>query len=639
MRQQKALLQLFVSLAVLAVFFTLLFHTDNKYQTPPPYGKSGAIALSEQDIGRSDPVFLIDGWLLTDERVTDRPTYIGEFSNLQRGDLSVSPHGRACYRITLCYDGEPQIVSVEFPQLASEYEILLGGKRLAAGRGNGRITFLMTPGEHVLTVKTSSEIGYYSGMYFPPALGSEETVRRLEDVRSFAYTLAFLLPTALAVFTLFLWRTGGELSRWFALLCGSYTLYMSRYFVLLFSAAAAQYWFLIQNLALYCLCCCVVRLTVLASGADCGRVWKRICPALLLLPLILLTLCLLIPVIPWAVYIHGRLTDLYYIFTFSCTVYFTLRGITAKSRESLYTLTGCVVFGTGMFINLMFSNRFEPIRFFWQFEWCGLLLVLLFSVMMVLRSRRILRENDVLTNHLEEQVKKRTEEVTQLLNERKAFFSDMAHDLKAPVFATQSFINAIKKIGVGVDTELRGYLDQAEARQQEMARRLQGLSAINALDRIEGERIRMSIQEILEEVYDTYCGEAEVRSVYFFAEIPEQKAFLMAQPEKMDILFENLIYNALRATPCGGSITVSAWIEGGKICMAVEDTGCGIPKEELPNIFRRFYVGKDNRETGTGLGLYIVYGIVGELGGTISVRSAVGKGTKFTMEFPQNVNI
>ena len=79
MRQQKALLQLFVSLAVLAVFFTLLFHTDNKYQTPPPYGKSGAIALSEQDIGRSDPVFLIDGWLLTDERVTDRLTYIGEF--------------------------------------------------------------------------------------------------------------------------------------------------------------------------------------------------------------------------------------------------------------------------------------------------------------------------------------------------------------------------------------------------------------------------------------------------------------------------------------------------------------------------------------------------------------------------------
>lgn len=107
-----------------------------------------------------------------------------------------------------------------------------------------------------------------------------------------------------------------------------------------------------------------------------------------------------------------------------------------------------------------------------QFEWCGLLLVLLFSAMMVSRNRRILRENDVLTNRLEERVKERTEEVTQLLKERKAFFSDMAHDLKAPVFATQSFIEAIRRISVGVDAELQNYLNQAEAKQWEMGIRL-----------------------------------------------------------------------------------------------------------------------------------------------------------------------
>lgn len=636
MEQQKVLWRLFAALTALAVFFALLFRIDNKYQTPPPYGKSGVITLSEQDLRRTVPVFLIDGWLLTDGRATDKPTYIGEFSSLQRGDLSASPHGRARYQMTLRYDGAPQMVSVEFPQLAWEFDIRLDGRRLAGGVGNGRITFLMSSGEYVLTVETLSEAGYYSGMYFPPALSVEETIRRMESIRSFAYALAFLLPLALAAFTLFLWRTGGELSRWFGLLCCCYALYISRYFVLLFSMAAAQYWFLVQNTALYCLCFCVVRLTVLAAGADCGKVWRWMCPVLVLLPLVLLMLCLLIPVIPWAVYIHGRLTDFYYIYTFCCSVYFTVRGIAAQSLESRYTLTGCVVFGAGLFTNLIFSNRFEPIWFFWQFEWCGLLLVLWFGVMMVMRSRRILRENDVLTNHLEEQVKKRTEEVTQLLNERKAFFSDMAHDLKAPVFATQSFIQAIRRSGVGVDPELQGYLDQAEARQQEMARRLQGLSAINALDRIEGGRVRMSVQEILSEVYAAYHGEAEVRSVHFFIAPPKQEAFLTACPEKIEILFENLINNALRATPCNGSIKVSACVEGGKICVAVEDTGCGIPKEELPHIFRRFYVGKNNKGTGTGLGLYIVYGIVTELGGTISACSTVGKGTKFIMEFSQN---
>ena len=262
------------------------------------------------------------------------------------------------------------------------------------------------------------------------------------------------------------------------------------------------------------------------------------------------------------------------------------------------------------------------------------MLVLLFGAMMGSRNRRILQENNALTNHLEEQVQKRTEEVNHLLEERKAFFSDMAHDLKAPVFATQSFIHAIRRSGVGVDTELQGYLDQAEAKQQEMARRLQGLSAINELDKIEGECVRISVQDMLSEIYATYHGEAEVRSVYLNVEQPKQDAFLLAQPEKLDILFENLIYNALKATPPNGSITVSAQIEGGKVRVTVEDTGCGISEEELPLIFRRFYVGKSNRETGTGLGLYIVHSIVAELSGTIAVQSAVGKGTKFIMEFP-----
>lgn len=75
----------------------------------------------------------------------------------------------------------------------------------------------------------------------------------------------------------------------------------------------------------------------------------------------------------------------------------------------------------------------------------------------------------------------------------------------------------------------------------------------------------------------------------------------------------------------------------GKICVTVEDSGCGIPEEELPHVFKRFYVGENNRGNGTGLGLYIVHSIVTELGGTISVRSVVGRGTKFIMEFPRNI--
>lgn len=635
MKQQKIWWQPLVVLAVLVVFFTVIYYGDNKYQTPPPYGRSGVITLNGEDLEQENPVFLIDGWLLSDERITDKPTYIGEFSSLQRGELSVLPHGEARYQLTLRYDGDSKNVSVDFPELYSQYVVFLDGEQCARGMENGRITFLLTPGDHVLTVETSSKAGYYSGMYFPPALGTDQTIQRVENIQSFAYALAFLLPLALAAFTLFLWREGGNLSRWFGRMCCCYALYMFRYFVFLFSMPVAQYWFLVQNLAFYCLCFCVVQLTVLASGTL-GR-WRGIKAVLIVLPVFLLLLGILIPVLPWAVFIHSRLTDIYYISIFGTAAFFAVRGMTAQNWKSRYTLTGCVVFGAGMLVNLFFSNRFEPIRFFWQFEWCGLLLVLLFAAMMVSHNRHILRENDALTNHLEEQVKERTREVRQLLEERKAFFSDMAHDLKAPVFATQSFIQAIRSSGVGVDTELQGYLDLAEEKQQEMARRLQGLSSINALDRIEGEWVRVSLKELLDEIYATYHGEAEVRSVHFYVEPPQKDAFLMAQPEKLDILFENLIYNALRATPGNGNITIAAGAVDGKICVTVEDSGCGIPEEELPHVFKRFYVGENNRGNGTGLGLYIVHSIVTELGGTISVRSVVGRGTKFIMEFPRNI--
>ncbi|MBD5528686.1 MAG: HAMP domain-containing histidine kinase [Lachnospiraceae bacterium] len=637
MKRKKVLWQLLIVLVMLGLFLMFLFYVDNKYQTPPPYGRTGMITLNERDLERDNPIFLIDGWHLTDGSETDRFTYIGEFSNLQRGNLWISPHGWAQYQLTLRYDGRDQIVSVDFPQLSFQYAVSLDGILLSQGLGSGRITFPLTSGDHVLTVETSSEVGYYSGMYFPPALSTVETLAQVSSVQSFSYAFAFLFPLSLAVVTLFLWRMEENLSRWFGLLCVCYALYMFHYFVFLFSMPVARYWFLVQNLALYGLCFCVVRLTALVSGNRYFRVWFWVKAVLLSQQAVLLVLCMLIPILPWAVWAHGRLTDIYYISTFCGTAFFTVRGIMAKSLEIRHTLTGCTIFGVGLLANLLFSNRFEPIRFFWQFEWCGLFLVLQFAVMMVSRSRRILQENDRLTNHLEEQVKKRTEEVTQLLEERKAFFSDMAHDLKAPVFATRSFIEAIRKSGVGVDMELQGYLDQAEAKQWEMTRRLQGLSAINALDKIEEERTRVSLQELLLEIYDIHHGESEVQSVYLIVEPPKEDIFLIAQREKLYILFENLIYNALKATPPGGSITVSAMEEGGRIYVTVEDTGCGIPKEELPLIFQRFYVGANNRETGTGLGLYIVQSIVTELGGTIRAWSTVGKGTKLLMDFPQDI--
>ncbi|NCB63762.1 MAG: HAMP domain-containing histidine kinase [Clostridia bacterium] len=632
--KKHILFRIVILCVALAGFSLLLFYTDNKYQTPPPYGGGGVIALSEGDLRRGEPVYLIDGWLLTSGSERDLPTYVGEFSNLQRGDLSASPHGEAVYRLTLRYSGQSVRAAVEFPMLFARHEILLDGETLDAGVGDARAAFLLSEGDHLLEVRTRSTVGYYSGMYLPPALSTEGTILALGDLRSLAYALALLVPLALALFTLVLWRTGGALARWFGLLCCSFSLYVAYYFVRLFRWPAAEYWFYAKTAALYSLVFCVVMLCAHAAKEESCAGFRAVKWILLGVPCVLLGLCPLFPVIPWTVALHGLITDCYFMFAFCATVFLFVRAALRKNREYQCVLAGCTVFGAGLFQNLLFSNCFEPIRFYWQFEWCGLLLVGLFGGMMAARNRRILSENALLTNHLEDQVTRRTQELHAILQERKAFFADMAHDLKAPVFATQAFISAIRESGVGVDKELLRYLDLAESKQQEMAHRLQGLNTINALDKIEGPRERLSIRALLEEVYAAYHAEAEVSSIHLTIELPEGDGFLLAQPEKLELMFENLIYNALRATPSEGSVSVSAGLNRTAVTLTVADTGCGIPPDELPHIFDRFFVGMKNKELGSGLGLYIVKSIVDGLGGSIRASSTPGQGTAFFITLP-----
>ena len=646
MKQSKgARLTALLCVAALLALFGLLFAADNKYQTPPPYGSRGMIELTEGDVTRDTPVFLIDGWLLTDQRVDWLPTYIGQFGSLQRGDGAVSPHGAASYELTLRYDGPTVEAALYFPQLFSQHTIQLDGAVLDQGLGGARVAFSLTPGDHLLTVETVSAHGYYSGMYHPPALGTAETVSRMILTQCVAYALAFFASLTLALFTLVLWRSSKDKAAfWFGLLCCCFSLYVSYYFVRLFRLGGSPYWYLVQSAALYGLCLCVIRLTALLGGVSEGRFAVRAQRIGSLFALILLVLTLCIPALTWAVQLHGALTDLFYLFTFCAVVTLTLRGRESSGWESRLTRLGCIVFGVGLVCNLLSStlfdgvfhdrNLFEPIHFFWQFEWCGLLLVVIFGATMVARNRRILAENAAFQTHLEELVQQRTAELQNLMQERKAFFADMAHDLKAPIFATGSFIQAIREHNTGVDSELSGYIDLVEQTQQEMARRVRGLTEFNKIDELSEPYEPVSVRQLLEETYDLQHMAAEVQSVYLVVEPPEGDGQIYAQPKKLDILLENLIFNALKATPAEGKITLSAQLDGSFCHLSLADTGCGIPEEELSHIFDRFFVGKENAGTGSGLGLYIVKCIVDSLQGEIHVSSQPGQGTVFSIDLP-----
>jgi two-component system sensor histidine kinase BaeS len=131
---------------------------------------------------------------------------------------------------------------------------------------------------------------------------------------------------------------------------------------------------------------------------------------------------------------------------------------------------------------------------------------------------------------------------------------------------------------------------------------------------------------------------AERRGVALVLEPGEDRPTLTADPTRLGQLVANLISNALKFTPAGGSVTVGVVLAGGDVVISVRDTGVGIPADELPRVFERFYRASTATAIaapGTGIGLAIVRSIAAAHGGTVRVESEVGVGTTFTVVLPQ----
>ena len=141
-------------------------------------------------------------------------------------------------------------------------------------------------------------------------------------------------------------------------------------------------------------------------------------------------------------------------------------------------------------------------------------------------------------------------------------------------------------------------------------------------------------KDLAEEVVDFLRKEAEYRSISITMDIPENLPEFVSDRGKLQQIFLNLVNNAFQAMSDGGQLAISARQEkGGDLIFAVTDDGCGIPEADQKRIFDPFFSTK-KKVGGTGLGLSITFGLVQELGGSMTVDSEVGEGTSFTITMP-----
>lgn len=219
---------------------------------------------------------------------------------------------------------------------------------------------------------------------------------------------------------------------------------------------------------------------------------------------------------------------------------------------------------------------------------------------------------------------------------RQQMVADIAHELRTPISIVQGSLEAMLD---GVLKPEPAELREVYAETRRLARLVEDLRMLSLADagQLTLARGPVDLAETVERVVGRMTPLAEARQIILCAEVMGPAPLIEADADRLAQVLTNLIDNALRYTPSGGHVTVRLAQEDSKLKLIVADDGPGIPEEDLPFIFERFWRGDKSRSRhsgGSGIGLAIVKQLVELHGGAVEVASQVGKGSTFTVSLP-----
>jgi signal transduction histidine kinase len=230
------------------------------------------------------------------------------------------------------------------------------------------------------------------------------------------------------------------------------------------------------------------------------------------------------------------------------------------------------------------------------------------------------------------------ERLGSLEKARRQLLANLVHELGRPLGALRSAIQALAG-GAGRDPQLLSDLttgmDDEAARLQNLLEDLAHLHD-QVLGTLELEYKSLSLSEWLPKVVRPWQEAAQDKHLKWKTEFSSDLPEISADPDQLASAVENLVSNAIKYTQSGGSVTVTAGVEGNEVLISVMDTGGGIPVEEQEKVFEPFYRGNQGKrfKQGMGLGLSIAHDLVQAHGGSISLESQPGKGSRFTIHLP-----
>jgi two-component system sensor histidine kinase BaeS len=228
-------------------------------------------------------------------------------------------------------------------------------------------------------------------------------------------------------------------------------------------------------------------------------------------------------------------------------------------------------------------------------------------------------------------------QLQQAKQQRADLIAWVSHDLQTPLTSIQAILEALADGVVAEPSAVQRYLESAQREVRSLSALIDDLFQVAKLDSggLTLDRAPNSLSDLISDTLESFSQLARKQNIHLAGEVESK-----IDPVNMDVrligrVLNNLVSNALRYTPPGGTVSITAQRVGPQIEVRIRDTGEGIPAEDLPYIFESFYRGEKSRNRttgGAGLGLAIVRGIIQAHGGKIWVESELGVGTEFIFQ-------
>lgn len=228
-------------------------------------------------------------------------------------------------------------------------------------------------------------------------------------------------------------------------------------------------------------------------------------------------------------------------------------------------------------------------------------------------------------------------ELRSLQTTRRELIGNISHEFRTPLAGIKAMVETLTGGAMDDKVAAKDFLTRIDSEVDRLTQLVEELTELSRIEtgKAELKKEPIDLNKLVEEVIAQLSPQAERQQLSISREFATNLPSVLADKDRVRQVITNLVHNAIKFTPAGGRITITSRALEGSVVVHIADTGIGIPEEDLPRVFERFYKGDKARAGGgTGMGLAIAKHVIQAHGGSIWVRSEEGEGSTFAFSLP-----